>query len=63
MWLKKWRIKVNRTKSVHMTFIIRYKETYSSNDLKISQTEDVKYLELYLGKTYTHQIITWTSIK
>jgi len=47
---KKWRMKANRTKSIHVIFII-HEETrplVTLNDFKILQTEDAKYLGLHL---------------
>ncbi|KAH0945700.1 hypothetical protein HN011_003591 [Eciton burchellii] len=51
-WLKKWRIKTNRTKSVHVMFIT-CKEICPLvilNGLRIRQAEDAKYLELHLDR-------------
>jgi len=50
--VKKWRIKVNQTKSIHVTFTTR-KETFSRitlNGLRIPQAEDAKYLGLHLDR-------------
>jgi hypothetical protein len=51
-WLKKWRIKTNRTKSVHVMFTT-CKEICPLvilNGLRIRQAEDAKYLELHLDR-------------
>jgi hypothetical protein len=48
-WLKKWRIKVNGSKSTHVTFtsLGPYK------NLQLPQAEDVKYLRLHLDRRLT----------
>jgi len=54
-WLAKWRIKVNETKSVHVTFTLR-KETcppVKLNNILIPQSSDVKYLGIHLDKRLT----------
>lgn len=54
-WLNKWRIKVNETKSVHVTYTLR-KETcppVALNNINIPQAEEAKYLGLYLDRRLT----------
>ncbi|KMQ86446.1 reverse transcriptase [Lasius niger] len=51
-WLKKWRIKANKTKSVHVTFTTR-RETcpqVTLNDQPISKSEFAKYLGIYFDR-------------
>lgn len=54
-WLRKWKIKANETKSVHVTFTLR-KESCPSvkmNDIKIPQSNEVKYLGFHLDRRLT----------
>lgn len=54
-WLKKWKIKVNESKSAHITFTLR-KETCPAvtiNNVQIPQTQAVKYLGLHLDNKLT----------
>ena len=54
-WLKKWRIKVNETKSTHVTFTTR-KETcppVSINNNQLPQENSVKYLGIHLDRRLT----------
>lgn len=56
-WLAKWRIKVNESKSVQVTFTLR-KETCPSvriNNIIIPQSNHVKYLGIHLDRR-----LTWT---
>ena len=48
-WLKKWKIKVNESKSSHVTFTLRKCHCAAVNIKQtiISQTEAVKYLRLH----------------
>jgi hypothetical protein len=48
-WLKKWKIKVNESKSSHITFILRkgHCPAVNINQTIIPQTEAVKYLGLH----------------
>jgi TnpA family transposase len=62
-WLKKWRIKANTSKSVHVTFITQIKScppqsVIHINDLLLTQDEDVKYLGLHLDKRQFKHIFT-----
>ena len=49
-WLKKWKIKVNESKSSHITFTLRkcHCPTGKINQTNIPQTEMVKYVGLHL---------------
>jgi hypothetical protein len=54
-WTRKWRLKINETKSAHITFTLR-KETCPPvhiNQAIIPQTETVKYLGLNFDKRLT----------
>jgi hypothetical protein len=65
---KKWRIKTNETKSVHVIFTSRKKMCLPVilNGLRIPQAEDIKYLGLHLDrklhwKKHIHQAkTTWS---
>lgn len=54
-WTKKWRIKPNETKSVHVTFITSGETCppVNLNDHPIPQAEDDKYLGVYLDRRLT----------
>jgi hypothetical protein len=51
-WLKRWRIKVNETKSTHVTFTTRRVTCPPDKiiDVKLPQSDEVKYLGLYLNR-------------
>uniref|UniRef100_A0A1Y1JXT3 Reverse transcriptase domain-containing protein n=2 Tax=Photinus pyralis TaxID=7054 RepID=A0A1Y1JXT3_PHOPY len=54
-WLEKWKIKVNESKSAHITFTLR-KETCPAvtiNNVQIPQTQTVRYLGLHLDSKLT----------
>lgn len=54
-WLTKWRIKVNTTKTVHVTFTLR-RQTCPSVFLygsPLPQTDKVRYLGLYIDRRLT----------
>jgi hypothetical protein len=54
-WLTKWRVKVNESKSMHVTFTIQ-RETCPPvyiNEAQLPQAEDVKYLGLHLDRRFT----------
>jgi hypothetical protein len=54
-WFKKWRIKANEFKSIHITFTTR-RETCPPvhvNNVQLLQEEDVKYLGLHLDRRLT----------
>jgi len=48
-WLKKWKIKVNESKSSHITFTLRtgHGPAVKINQTTIPQTETVKYIGLH----------------
>ena len=54
-WLKTWRIKVNESKSVHITFTNRRGNCppVNLNNNQLPQTDDVKYLGLHLDRRLT----------
>ena len=49
-WFKKWRIKINESKSVHITFTLRKKKptVVHINNAVIPSKEEVKYLGMHL---------------
>ena len=54
-WLQKWKIKINTTKSSHLTFSFR-RECYppvALNGMQIPVVQSVKYLGLYLDNRLT----------
>lgn len=54
-WLLKWRLRVNETKSTHITFTLR-KETcppVTLNSKPIPQADDTKYLGMHLDRRLT----------
>lgn len=60
-WAKKWKIKINENKSVHITFTLRKNKcpTVHINNNPIVQVESVKYLGIHLDKrlTWKHHIL------
>jgi hypothetical protein len=54
-WLKRWRMKVNGTKSTHVTFITRRATCppVKINDFQLPQSDEVKYLGLHLDRRLT----------
>ena len=52
LWLKKWRIKVNKSKSTHVTFTNRRATCppVKLNSTQIPQADDVKYLGIHLDR-------------
>jgi hypothetical protein len=54
-WLKTWRMKVNETKSTHVTFTTRRATCppVHINDVRLPQSDDVKYLGLHLDRRLT----------
>ncbi len=54
-WLNKWRIKVNESKSVHVTFTLNKRTCpmVTLNNKPIPQQKDVKYLGLHLDRRLT----------
>lgn len=59
-WLDKWKIKVNASKCVHITFTLKRKNCppLSINGLRIPEQNHTKYLGLHLDRrlTWTHHI-------
>jgi hypothetical protein len=54
-WFKKWRMKANESKSIHVTFTTR-RETchpFHINNVQLPQGEDVKYHGLHLDRRLT----------
>lgn len=54
-WANKWRIKVNESKSVHITFTTKHKTCpeVTFNNQIVPQKSEVKYLGMYLDKRLT----------
>ena len=52
IWLQKWKIKVNETKSSHITFTLRKDNcpAISINQTVLPQVESVKYLGLHIDR-------------
>ena len=51
-WFRKWRLKVNETKSVHVTFTLK-RDVYppvTRNGVTMPQADDTKYLGMHLNK-------------
>ncbi|GBP96767.1 Probable RNA-directed DNA polymerase from transposon BS [Eumeta japonica] len=59
-WLHKWKINVNASKSVHITFTLRQKNCppISINGVTIPEQRQVRYLGIHLDRrlTWTHHI-------
>jgi hypothetical protein len=55
LWLKKWRMKANETKSVQVTFTLKKnaRPPVQLNNKQLTQTEEVKYLGIHLGRKLT----------
>jgi hypothetical protein len=56
-WFKKWRMKANESKSIHVTFTTQ-RETCPAahiNNVQLPQEKDVKYLGLHLDR----RLLTW----
>jgi hypothetical protein len=49
-WAKKWRIKINRSKSTHITFTLRNQTfpTVQMGNVDLPQKNEVKYLGMHL---------------
>ena len=62
IWLKSWRVKVNETKSAHVTFTLKKRTcpAVSLNGVKIPKVSDVKYLGMHLDSklNWSKHIIT-----
>jgi hypothetical protein len=54
-WLQKWRMRVNESKSTHVTFTARRATCppVHVNDVQLPQSEEVKYLGLHLDRRLT----------
>jgi hypothetical protein len=55
LWLKKWRMRANETKSVQITFTLK-KDTcppVQRNNKQLTQTKDVKYMGVHLDRKLT----------
>jgi hypothetical protein len=54
-WMKKWKIKVNQTKSAHITFTTRNSTcpTVQMNNVALPQVNEVKYLGMLLDRRLT----------
>lgn len=54
-WLRKWRIRVNETKSAHVTFTTKHQQCPAVilNNTILPQTTEVKYLGLHIDKRLT----------
>lgn len=54
-WLKKWKINVNESKSVHITFTLRRENCppVTINNKQIGHSNDVKYLGIHLDRRLT----------
>jgi hypothetical protein len=54
-WLKRWRMKANESKSTHVTYMTRRATCppVHINDVKLLQSEEVKYLGLHLDRRLT----------
>lgn len=65
VWMRKWRIKVNEAKSNHVTFTMRRGTCppIQMNNQDIPQTDEVKYLGIYLDKRLTWRKHIWTKRK
>lgn len=61
VWLKKWKIKVNESKSNHITFTLRKGNCppVNINQVRIPQSNQVKYLGLHFDRklTWKHHIV------
>lgn len=64
-WLQNWKIKVNESKSVHVTFTLRRQicPPVTINNKTIPQADDVKYLGIYLDRRLTWQKHIFTKRK
>jgi hypothetical protein len=60
-WMKRWRIKVNESKSVHVTFTLRFETcpTVLLNNVLIPTQDSVKYLGIHLDRRLTWKTHIW----
>jgi hypothetical protein len=51
-WTKKWRIKINQSKSTHITFTLRNQTcpTVQMGNINLPQRNEVKYLGMHLDR-------------
>jgi len=64
-WLEKWRIKINESKSTHVTFTTRIDTSppITLNNKVIPQSKEVKYLGIHLDRRLTWQKHIFTKRK
>lgn len=64
-WLHIWRIKVNESKSTHITFTNRTKNSspVKLNNCQLPHQEDIKYLGMHLDRRLTWKKHIWTKRK
>ena len=64
-WLRIWRIKVNNSKSAHVTFILRKEDCppVTLNGDQIPQSDSAKYLGMHLDRRLTWQKHIWSKRK
>ena len=57
IWLKQWRLRVNESKSTHVTFTLKHGECPPAtlNGIQLNQAQDTKYLGIYLDRRLTWQ--------
>jgi hypothetical protein len=60
-WLNEWRMKVNETKSSHVTFTLNSNSCppVSLNNVIVPQVQEVKYLGMFLDRRLTWQSHIW----
>lgn len=61
LWLKKWRTKVNETKSLHITFTLRQENCppVTLNNIALTEVDSVKYLGFHMDKRLTWKTHIW----
>ncbi|GAB0086262.1 hypothetical protein DMENIID0001_002810 [Sergentomyia squamirostris] len=64
-WLSDWRIKVNETKSIHMTFALRRGNCppVRLNNVEVPHSDTAKYLGMHLDRRLTWRPHIWTKRK
>lgn len=64
-WFNRWRIKVNQSKSVHVTFTLKRQTCPPVNiySVNIPQAEEAKYLGMHLDRRLTWRKHIWTKRK
>lgn len=62
VWLQKWRVKVNVTKSSHITFTLRRENCppVSLNNILLTEVESVKYLGVHIDRRLTWKNHIWS---